>query len=102
MVSSASSPVRRIDERVVTSLAVQSDGGQGRTRDLSVSGVYFVINGSPDLKDEVAFELELQVGRECLLLKCQGQIVRIEDGDEKTGLGVRIIDSQLFVKPEAA
>lgn len=102
MVNSIIPSIQRLHERVTTALLVHSKNGQGQTRDLSVSGVYFELNNSRDLNDEVVFELELQFGRENLLMKCQGQIVRVEDKGEKTGLGVRILDSQLFMQTKAA
>lgn len=93
---------RRMHERVTTTLPVHTEQGEGQTRNLSVSGVYFELMDQTTLKDEMVFELELQLGRERLFLKCQGQVVRVETEGEKTGLGVRIIDSQLFMQSKAA
>ena len=68
------------------------------TRDVSASGVFFetdqdMADGSPI---EFAVELDSPTGK--LVLRCSGQIVRIQRSGGKLGVAAKILDSKLELR----
>lgn len=83
------------EERVPSVLAVKLDGGVGLTRNVSASGVYFETDVDYAAGSEISFAIELDGPTGKMTLKCQGQIVRVEQRDGKVGLAAKILTSTL-------
>lgn len=87
---------RREAERFAVQLKVLLPDGTATTRNASSKGVYFVtdrpmITGSP-ITFTLVFEMDES---ETMHLKCEGEIVRVEEADGRTGVAARITSSAL-------
>ena len=79
-----------------TTRPVRLDRGTGVTRNVSASGVFFETNVDYAAGSEISFAIELDGLRgEKLLLRCRGEIVRVESRDGKVGVAARIVASNL-------
>lgn len=91
-----STGAKRIREnRVVAALPVSLDGGAGITRDVSASGVFFETDMRYAPGSEISFSIELHGPAGKMMLRCQGQIMRVEDRGGKVGVAAKIIESRL-------
>jgi PilZ domain len=91
-------PNRRGHERVSIAMPMFMAGKTGVTRDVSVSGVYFEIDGAAAIGSEVSFEIEMDTATLGLTkVKCSGQVVRKEQQGSRTGIAVTMTDSRLEV-----
>ncbi len=86
---------RTREERVRTALPVHLDRGTGITRDVSASGVFFETDTNYTAGSEISFSIELDSPGGKMMLRCQGQIVRVEHRDGKVGVAAKIIESRL-------
>lgn len=86
---------KRKDERIPTALPVKLGDATGVTRDVSASGVFFEIEANYRLGTEIAFSVELDTPGGKMVLKCEGEIVRIEPRGQRVGVAVRIVESTL-------
>jgi len=70
---------RRRDRRVPTELPVHFGIGEGRTRDLSASGVFFHTSEALSPEDVLSFDLLLHedAGPIALRASCAGRVVRV-------------------------
>lgn len=81
-------------ERISWKLPVSLGSTKGATRNISASGVFFETDATCKLLSRlVRFEVELGTPEGTLLLKCLGEIVRIEPRNKKVGVAVKIIES---------
>ena len=87
----------RRSERVAAQVAVRLErGAAGVTRDLSPNGVFFIVNEEANVGETIRFSVEFANLGSALLLKCVGEIVRIEEGvGGKRGFAVKIVESRL-------
>jgi hypothetical protein len=90
---------KRKDERITTALPVDLGTAPGVTRDVSASGVFFEVDANYKLGGGIAFTVELDTPGGKMLLKCEGEIVRIEPGGGRVGVAVRIIGAVLEPLP---
>ncbi len=83
---------RRQANRFKGRLPVELENGSGITRDFSTSGIYFETDQSFSTRDsvELALCLEHLHLEHLFYLKCRGEVVRVEQGREKTGVAVTI------------
>ena len=88
-------PEKRKEGRIVTTLSVNLEALTGVTRDVSASGVFFEVDANYKVGDEISFSVELNTPGGKLLLKCEGEIVRIEPCGPHVGIAVRITKSAL-------
>lgn len=86
---------KRKEERVSASLPVDLGNATGITRDVSASGVYFEVDATYALGSEIGFAVELDTSSGKMILRCEGEIVRIEPRDKRVGVAVRIFDSTI-------
>jgi hypothetical protein len=86
---------KRREERVSTALPVDLGTTKGITRDVSASGMFFEADATYALESEITFAVELDTPGGRMLLKCEGEIVRIEPRGARVGVAVKIIDSTL-------
>jgi hypothetical protein len=91
----------RRDPRVKATLAVNMDGRiAGVTKDVSASGVFFetdedMADGSP-----IEFTVEFDGPTGKFVLRCTGQVVRVERSGGKLGVAAKILDSKLEMRVE--
>jgi hypothetical protein len=86
---------QRREERVFTVLPVDLGNGTGVTRDVSASGIFFEIDSNYRLGSAIEFAVEMDTPGGKMLLKCEGEIVRIEPRGPRVGVAVKITTSSL-------
>lgn len=84
---------KRKEERVIASLPVDLGSTTGVTRDVSVSGVRFETDAHYAVGSPISFAVQLDSPGGKMLLKCRGEIVRVEPRGERVGVAVRIAES---------
>lgn len=83
----------RKEERILVTHSVDMGNAKGITRDISVSGVY-VETAMPYVpQGKISFTMKLDSPWGKLILKCKGEVIRIENRDSGVGLAVRINES---------
>ena len=87
----------RTEERVSMKVPVSLPGGlTGMTRDISASGIYFETDNEPLGNSPLAFAVEFKndsgVG---MILRCRGQVLRVEHQGNRVGVAARILESKL-------
>ena len=86
----------RIEPREQVTLSLQLiGGGNGVTRDISASGLYFETDSKQQVGSLIDVEIELDTPGGPMKFKAQGQIVRIEPLGGRTGAGVKLLASRL-------
>jgi hypothetical protein len=81
-------------ERVSRELPVNLGNASGTTRNLSATGVFFETDATyPLLSSSMRFEMEFDTPDGRVLVKCLGEIVRLEPRNQKVGVAVKIIES---------
>ena len=92
---------RRQAPRFPLALAVRLEHGEGRTRDVSASGLFVATQGSFSLGASITFVLELEHADPTgpLHVTCEGRIVRVEPGPDAIGVAVSI-SAHDFGNPE--
>src|SRR5258706_11464034 len=74
-------------DRVNATIPVQFEGGiEGETRNLSPSGVFFVVDTEMKAGGSLHFTLEFDSAAGKLYMDCIGEIVRVEKADGKAGI----------------
>ena len=86
---------RRGERRVLTALSVNLGNAKGVTRDVSASGIFFETDASYGLGNLISFTVEFDAPGGKLLLRCRGDIVRIEPRGTQVGVAVKIIESTM-------
>jgi hypothetical protein len=72
------------------------DRTSGVTRDISPTGVYFVISESLQVGESIRFSMEFDDPTGGVLhLDCTGKVVRVEQTAGKSGVAVAITESKL-------
>lgn len=86
---------QRREERIITALPVDLGTATGITRDVSASGVFFETDATYALGSEISFAVELDTPGGRMMLRCEGEIVRIEPRDARVGVAVKIVESTI-------
>jgi hypothetical protein len=90
---------KRRGERVTASLPVAQSKGNGLTRDIGATGIFFETEAHFEQGStiDLIVELDAPAGRHQRrrLLKYQGEIVRVEQHGTRVGVAVKITDSIL-------
>jgi hypothetical protein len=91
----------RQSQRVNAEVSVRlQNNASGITRDISPSGVYFVIDETVADGQPIRFTLEFEDPAGGVLhLNCSGHVVRVEESGGKRGVAVRIAESSLERRP---
>lgn len=84
---------QRKEERVLVEHTVKITNTQDVTRDISASGVYFWLDITVALGETINFIIEIGRKGVNFILKCVGEIVRVESRDGKIGVAVKISQS---------
>lgn len=87
---------RRKEPRLAIGLPVELEPGNGWTRDVSTSGVYFEADRSFSVGAPIKFSLVVAHAEPTVLrLQCAGQIVRVERHEGRVGVAATITASEL-------
>jgi len=87
---------KRREVRMSAARPVRLDRGTGVTRNISASGVFFETSVDYAVGSKISFAIEIEGPRgEKLMLRCQGEIVRVERRDSKVGIATKIVPSKL-------
>lgn len=78
----------RHEKRYDLQLLVEFDHGEGVTRNISTSGVYFTTDQALETGSEIKFYLVTE-GEDYNRIYCEGQVLRTEPCDEDWGIAVR-------------
>ena len=90
------SGVGRTQQRVSAAVAVTVEGARvGMTRNMSPSGIFFETDAGMRIGESIHFSVTFDSPPGKLMLDCTGEIVRVEDLGEKTGVAVKIVESRL-------
>lgn len=85
---------QRVEPRESLELPLKLGDGQAAvTRDMSASGMYLEIGGWHDLDGWVVFEMHL--AHSGIKFTAEGEVVRVEHANGKTGVAVRLIAPRL-------
>ena len=83
-------------DRVNADLPIRVDNGaSGITRNLSPTGLFFVLESGFELNQRITFTLDFDTPTGRLQLNGTAEVVRVEDAHGKTGVGARIVESRL-------
>jgi len=85
-------------ERIALPISA-SDGVGGATCDVSATGLYLELCSKEPLGSEIDLTVELDLGDRTVLLRCHGQVVRVERRANRIGLAVKVQDSRLESAP---
>ena len=87
---------RRREERVSVARPVRLDRGTGVTKNISASGVFFETDVDFTAGSKISFAIEIDgpQGKK-LILKCQGEIVRVQREGSKVGVAASITASKV-------
>ena len=86
---------KKREERARVALPVDFGSGTGVTRDISASGIFFETDESYGVGSEISLSIAFDTPGGKLMMKCQGQIVRVEHRDGKVGVAAKITASML-------
>jgi hypothetical protein len=86
-------PEQRNGERVFVSHPIRVANTKGVSRDISATGVYFQADAIFDLGGRIDFVVEFGKQGVNFILKCNGEIVRVENQSGKVGVAVKILES---------
>ena len=89
-------PEKRKEERNNAAMPVVLQNGNGLTRDMSVSGVYFWIDMpafSPALGNSISFAVAITRPGGKMTIKCKGVVVRTEPRGSDLGVAVKIVET---------
>ena len=83
-------------DRVNANLPIKvGEGPGGTTRNLSPTGLYFVIDSGVESGQRITFSVDFDTPTGRLQLNGTAEVVRVEDAHGKTGVGARIVESRL-------
>lgn len=83
--------------RFSVQLPVSINDAPGYTRDISTSGMFIVQSREQNIGSRIKFSVDLDTPLGVMKLRCEGEVVRIEENvgnDGEIGLGIKIV--QLF------
>lgn len=95
----------RAAARFETALAVDVEGLQARTRNISASGVYFETEVDLPVGTLVNLNVQFTHGGQQHWLACEGQVVRVRRADDCHGVAARLLtpffgpDEELVAAP---
>lgn len=83
----------RAADRFNAEMPVEMGGVKGLTRNISATGVYFVVGSQPaDPGSPISLTIEVTMGGEKLQLVCEGEVVRVDPAkrDGTVGIAARL------------
>jgi hypothetical protein len=97
----------RVSARFDTVIPVEVQGLEGRTRNISASGVYFETDVAPEIGSLLTLTVELTQQGQARELRCKGRVVRVDAARAPVGVAVELLtpffgSTEEFVAPSAA
>lgn len=71
------------------------NGAQGRTKDISATGIFLELDTKQKPGSIISFWVELDTPGAKMKLVCQAEVVRVEQADGKTKVATKIISQEL-------
>ena len=90
---------QRSADRFDTELPVEIDGVQSLTRNISATGMYIETDTHQTPGSRVHFTVEVVVRGQNLKLVCEGEVVRVDQKGDTTGVAVKL-DKSFFSEVE--
>ena len=84
---------KRNADRFDTQLPVEIDGISSLTRNISATGMYVETDSRLTPGSHIHFTVEVVVWGKKLKLVCDGEVVRVEQKGDKTGVAVKLDNS---------
>jgi hypothetical protein len=88
-------PSQRSADRFDTELPVEIDGVQSLTRNISATGMYIETYTHQTPGSRVHFTVEMVVRGQNIKLVCDGEVVRVEQKGDTTGVAIKL-DKSFF------
>lgn len=88
-------PAQRSADRFDTELPIEIDGVPSLTRNISATGMYIETYTHQTPGSRVHFTVEVVVRGQNLKLVCEGEVVRVEQKGDKTGIAIKL-DKSFF------
>lgn len=77
--------------RIKTKMPVHFEsGGEGFTKDISITGMYLVQEGQQEIGSHVKYTIGLRTPMGEIRLSCEGEIVRVDAAGDQVGLGISV------------
>jgi len=92
---------KRSADRFDTQLPVEIDGIPSLTRNISATGMYVLTDSLQRAGSRIHFTVEVVVWGKKLKLVCDGEVVRVDQNGDKTGVAVKL-DNSFFADDDAA
>ena len=92
---------QRSADRFDTQLPVEIDGIPSLTRNISATGMYVETDTHQTPGSHIHFTVEVVVWGKKLKLVCDGEVVRVDQKGDKTGIAVKL-DNSFFANDETA
>lgn len=86
---------KRLEKRAHSTMALDLGKTEAMTRDISASGIFFEMDAKIRLESPVNFEWDFDSPQGTMMLKCQGNIVRVEPRGSRVGVAVKITESAI-------
>jgi len=86
---------KRGKDRVFTRMPVNLEAATGVTRDVSETGLYIETDAKYAVGSEISVSVAVDTPGGKMMLRCRGNIVRIEPRETKVGLAVHLIASTM-------
>lgn len=87
--------IQRSADRFDTELPVEIDGISSLTRNISATGMYIETDTHQTPGSHVHFTVEVVVRGQNLKLVCEGEVVRVEQKGDTTGIAIKL-DKSFF------
>jgi len=94
-------PSQRSADRFDTKLPIEIDGVQSLTRNISATGMYIDTYTHQTPGSRVHFTVEVVVRGQNLKLVCEGEVVRVDQKGDTTGVAIKL-DKSFFSDIEKA
>lgn len=99
MTTSSQADDQRAAARFDSALPVELDGSDGRTRNISQSGVYFETDLPREVGELVHFTVEFHLHGQRHRLSCEGKVVRVDAKEGRIGVAAHLV-APFFAEPE--
>ena len=98
---SSTTGAKRSADRFDTELPVEIDGIPSLTRNISATGIYVLTDSHQIPGSHIHFTVEVVVWGKKLKLVCDGEVVRVDQNGDKTGVAVKL-DNSFFADAKTA
>lgn len=83
----------RAADRFASELPLHINGVDGLTKNVSATGVYFETTVQAEPGSRVNFVVEVLINGQNVNMVCAGQVVRVEQKNDKVGIAVKLTSS---------